>query len=155
MSKIQIVKRAATKGRVCTNKGKPRIAEPAHGAVACVNGVMMESQPPKDQAEQDFINRQLEESVRVQSVVETGIQMREAAKELAKLYLKSEGEPPSEIDDERIKEMVDRFLFCPLPEDFYPDCGIEFKPLYEQWPSGTNLLTASQAEEMIRFMLGK
>lgn len=60
-----------------------------------------------------------------------------------------------------IKDMVNRFLAWPLPKDFAPDGGISFERVsnkgtpheYERHPSGTNLLTATQAEEMVRFML--
>lgn len=62
-----------------------------------------------------------------------------------------------------IKQMVDRFLSWKLPANFNPDGGILFDPdgakkldprnlRYE--PSGTNLLDAYQAEEMVRHMLG-
>lgn len=64
--------------------------------------------------------------------------------------------------DDQIKFMVDRFLQWKLPTDFHPDCGIHFDAdaaikldprngKYE--PVGTNLLSATQAEEMVRFML--
>lgn len=57
--------------------------------------------------------------------------------------------------------MVNRFLGWRLPEDFRPDCGISFTPTYQNGteqggkfePVGTNLFTAMQAEEMVRFML--
>jgi hypothetical protein len=63
-----------------------------------------------------------------------------------------------------IKHMVDRFLGWKLPENFRPDCGIHFdadaaKKLnprngrYE--PNGTNLLDATQAQAMVRHMLGE
>ena len=62
-------------------------------------------------------------------------------------------------EEEMIKGMVDRFLSWQLPKDFGPDCGIEFTPPQEGspdnfWPVGTNLLTAEQAEQMVRHMLG-
>lgn len=65
-----------------------------------------------------------------------------------------------------VKHMVNRFLSWKLPEDFRPDAGISFNPEYNveyraerglppiSWdPIGTNLLTATQAEEMVRYML--
>lgn len=59
---------------------------------------------------------------------------------------------------EVVKIMVDRFLSWKLPESFYPDAGITFnrQNAYEgpHWPIGTNLLTAEQAGEMVRHMLG-
>lgn len=63
--------------------------------------------------------------------------------------------------DEHIKTMVDRFLQWKLPHDFNPDGGITFDPIsnrgnqYEarREPVGTNLLTATQAEAMIRHLL--
>ena len=56
------------------------------------------------------------------------------------------------------KEMVDRFLCWKLPADFYPDAGISFAPGHTiagspLWPSGTNLLTATQAQEMLEHVL--
>lgn len=58
-----------------------------------------------------------------------------------------------------VKSMVDRFLAWPLPADFHPDNGISAaRPNYGEgveWrPVGTNLLTAAQAEAMIRHLLG-
>lgn len=62
-------------------------------------------------------------------------------------------------EDPSVKRMVDRFLRWKLPEHFRPDCGISFTPArYDndkrvQWPTGTNLLDANQAEEMVRHMI--
>ena len=58
---------------------------------------------------------------------------------------------------EQVKHMVDRFLRWPIPEDFSPDGGISvvrpnYAPGVEWSPSGTNLLTAAQAEAMVRYM---
>jgi hypothetical protein len=66
------------------------------------------------------------------------------------------------VTDEQIKQMVDRFLSWKLPDDFAPDGGIAFEPIgnkgtpheYRNEPVGTNLLTATQAEAMVRHMLG-
>lgn len=52
-----------------------------------------------------------------------------------------------------IKKLVNRFLGWKLPKDFSPDGGISFKES-AWWPVGTNLLTATQAEEMFRHALG-
>ena len=57
-----------------------------------------------------------------------------------------------------VNKMVDRFLGWRLPEDFSPDCHISFdRESLKQWPGvwpiGTNLLTAAQAEQMIRHIL--
>jgi hypothetical protein len=61
------------------------------------------------------------------------------------------------------KQLVDRFLQWKLPEDFAPDAGISFNPVYNETspfgpsrhtPIGTNLFTASQAHEMVKFILG-
>lgn len=70
------------------------------------------------------------------------------------------------MTDEQIKHMVDRFLMWKLPEHFHPDAGISFQPLYNvefnakqgkppqrHEPVGTNLLSATQADEMVRHML--
>ena len=60
-------------------------------------------------------------------------------------------------------DMVSRFLGWKLPEDFHPDCGVSFKSesdydhpqfgrtKYE--PTGTNLLHAGQAREMLQHVL--
>lgn len=60
-----------------------------------------------------------------------------------------------------VKHMVDRFLRWRLPEDFNPDGGISFKPVFNEHtahpmkaePVGTNLFDAQQAEAMVRYML--
>ncbi|WP_292047714.1 hypothetical protein [Mesorhizobium sp.] len=65
------------------------------------------------------------------------------------------------MNEEQIKRMVDRFLTWRLPEDFNPDGGISFKATFNEYtahpmrhrPVGTNLLTAVQAEAMVRHML--
>lgn len=59
------------------------------------------------------------------------------------------------MNDEQIKHMVNRFLAWKLPEDFSPDAGIRFTPPENPawWPVGTNLLSATQAEEMIRYLV--
>jgi CHAD domain-containing protein len=54
-----------------------------------------------------------------------------------------------------VKNMVDKFLSWPIPKDFDPDGGIEYKPLHDDYtPTGTNLLNATQAEAMIKHILG-
>ena len=54
--------------------------------------------------------------------------------------------------------MIDRFLCWKLPKDFMPDAGISFSPsvMYESphWPSGTNLMHAGQAKEMLEHVVG-
>ena len=68
------------------------------------------------------------------------------------------------MTEDQIKHMVDRFLAWKLPEHFRPDAGISFEPRYNVgnihgWPegkhepSGTNLFDATQATEMVRYML--
>ena len=65
------------------------------------------------------------------------------------------------MTDEQIRRMVDRFLAWNLPADFNPDGGISFDPVaskgtpYEflRAPVGTNLLTAMQADAMVRHMI--
>lgn len=65
------------------------------------------------------------------------------------------------VSDEQIKYMASRFLQWRLPENFNPDGGISFKKTYNEhapWgpmkhePVGTNLLDATQAEEMVRYI---
>ena len=59
-----------------------------------------------------------------------------------------------------VDAMVSRFLCWKLPKEFAPDAGIHFAPGPIQqhegphWPTGTNLLHAGQAQEMIEHMLG-
>lgn len=56
------------------------------------------------------------------------------------------------------ENMVSRFLGWKLPKDFAPDAGISFSPSVmsdsPHWPSGTNLLNADQAKEMLYTALG-
>ena len=66
------------------------------------------------------------------------------------------------MTDDQIKQMVDRFLSWKLPDNFSPDAGISFKREFNEntpWPmkhepTGTNLFDATQAEAMVRHMLG-
>ena len=53
-------------------------------------------------------------------------------------------------------ELVSRFLAWNLPENFAPDAGVYFKPPSHMagWPTGTNLLTADQAKQMLTHVLG-
>lgn len=68
-----------------------------------------------------------------------------------------------EMNDQQIKHMVDRFLSWKLPADFAPDGGIAFDPIIHlgtehqsrREPVGTNLFTATQAEEMVRHMVAE
>jgi hypothetical protein len=52
-------------------------------------------------------------------------------------------------DTSELQAMVDRFLAWPVPADVYPD-GTPGKP----GRTGTNLLSAPQAEAMLRHVLG-
>jgi hypothetical protein len=66
------------------------------------------------------------------------------------------------MNDAQIKHMVDRFLRWKLPKHFHPDGGISFEPIagkdgphpFEREPMGTNLFDATQAEAMVRHMVG-
>ena len=65
------------------------------------------------------------------------------------------------VNDEQIKYMVNRFLSWRLPDTFNPDGGVSFKPMRNEGtpyvgknePVGTNLLDATQAEEMVRYLV--
>lgn len=57
------------------------------------------------------------------------------------------------MTNDQIKYMTNRFLMWRLPDDFAPDNGVSFKGHAQHWPVGTNLLTATQAEAMVRFMV--
>ena len=65
-----------------------------------------------------------------------------------------------------IRHMVNRFLGWRLPDNFSPDAGISFNPLYNEGfnaarglpparhePTGTNLFDATQTEAMVRYMI--
>lgn len=55
-----------------------------------------------------------------------------------------------------VGKMVDRFLGWKLPDDFRPDAGIFFDPTVRpDWPTGTNLMDANQARQMIEHMLAE
>jgi hypothetical protein len=59
------------------------------------------------------------------------------------------------MNEEQIKYMVNRFLSWKLPDDFNPDGGVAYTqpndPTFR--PIGTNLLTATQATDMVKYML--
>ena len=65
------------------------------------------------------------------------------------------------MTDDQIKHMVDRFLSYRFPEDIQPDGGLSIRRVFNEGtphefkatPSGTNLLNATQATEMVRHML--
>jgi hypothetical protein len=65
------------------------------------------------------------------------------------------------MTDDQIKHMVQRFLGWRLPDNFNPDAGISFEPMFNantahpmrHEPQGTNLLDATQAEAMIRHLV--
>ncbi len=65
------------------------------------------------------------------------------------------------LGEEQIKHMVNRFLGWKVPDDFGPDGGISFKPTHHDgtpwpkqwWPTGMSILTAIQAEAMLRYIL--
>jgi hypothetical protein len=77
------------------------------------------------------------------------------------LVTKHELSVNTQMNGDQIKYMVNRFLGWRLPEDFHPDCGVRFEPIYNAGspyegrycPIGTNLLNAEQAEVMVRYML--
>ncbi len=79
---------------------------------------------------------------------------------LTALQSKPTGEETPMTEDQ-IKHMANRFLSWKLPADFHPDNGITFDPISNQFtpyerrrePVGTNLFTATQAEQMVRYML--
>lgn len=65
------------------------------------------------------------------------------------------------MSDAQIKHMAERFLSWKLPADFNPDGGVVFDPVanagtpheHRREPTGTNLLTYTQAEAMVRHMV--
>ena len=67
---------------------------------------------------------------------------------------------PLNVNEEDIKHMVDRFLGWKLPSNFNPDAGISYTqpnyaPSVDATPYGTNLFDATQAEAMVRYMVGE
>ena len=84
---------------------------------------------------------------------------------LCDLALKALEMRPRPISEDQIKHMANRFLGWKLPKDFSPDNGVYFErwyPYIESWkrsdlncrqPVGTNLLTATQAEAMVRYLV--
>lgn len=67
------------------------------------------------------------------------------------------------MTEDQIKAMVERFLAWKLPADFSPDGGISFKAEFNEntahpmrhEPTGTNLLSYTQAEAMVRHMIAE
>ena len=57
------------------------------------------------------------------------------------------------MDNDQIDKMVDNFLRWELPDDFDPDGGITYHYSGAGKPTGTNLLTATRAREMIEYIL--
>lgn len=65
------------------------------------------------------------------------------------------------MGDDAIKQMTERFLAWSLPADFNPDGGVSFQPVanagspheFRRRPTGTNLFTYTQAEQMVRHMV--
>ena len=68
---------------------------------------------------------------------------------------------PEPLNEAQINYMVDRFLGWRLPDNFGPDGGISFKREFNEHtahpmkyePTGTNLLDASQAHAMVRYLI--
>lgn len=66
-----------------------------------------------------------------------------------------------DVTEAQIKHMVERFLSWKLPDTFCPDGGISFDPVFNKGtpyearhePVGTNVLTASEADAMVRHMV--
>lgn len=64
------------------------------------------------------------------------------------------------MTEAQIMHMARRFLAWKLPENFSPDAGISFDPIFNKGtpyemkhqPTGTNLLDWGQALEMVRHM---
>ena len=65
------------------------------------------------------------------------------------------------MTDEQIKHMAEQFLRWKLPDNFNPDGGVSFTPIanagspyeHRHTPTGTNLLTYTQALAMVQHML--
>jgi len=65
------------------------------------------------------------------------------------------------MNEAQIKHMAERFLNWKLPEDFNPDAGISFQPMFNEntphpmrhEPTGTNLFGYDDAVNMVRHMI--
>lgn len=57
------------------------------------------------------------------------------------------------MTEDQIKHMTDRFLQFPFPKTMNPDGGISYSAIPNHQPVGTNLLSAVEAETMVRFMI--
>lgn len=85
--------------------------------------------------------------------------MNESSRFDTPLYLSPGAQPAPSIPDDVIEQAVSRFLSWKLPKNFHPDGGMVFIPTKGRgyyspyWPSGTNLLNAQQAREMLRYVL--
>lgn len=79
----------------------------------------------------------------------------------AALHAAGAREDPVDLCDAQVKHMAERFLRWPLPENFDPDGGIRFEPVFNAGtphegrhkPSGTNLLDWTQAVAMVRYLI--
>jgi hypothetical protein len=85
-----------------------------------------------------------------------------ADKEESNISASVELEKPAPISKkDLIQHITERFLGWKLPEDFAPDGGISFEPLFNKGtkyemrhePSGTNLLNYDQAYKMVEYCL--
>lgn len=91
------------------------------------------------------------------------LQLSQAALNLANAAKITDELVAPQVSAADVKAIANRFLGWKLPENFTPDAGISFKPDFNEgtdWPGkhkpcGTNLLSGSQAEEMVRFILEK
>lgn len=74
--------------------------------------------------------------------------------DLRRLFTYPPAQPEQMPTGQQIDAMVDRFLGWGLPFDFNPDAGISFQPSpnINDWPIGTNLLTAQQAKDMFVYV---
>lgn len=92
--------------------------------------------------------------------------MNEAGKTVASygvapiIYADETASPPADaaqVSADAMKAAVGRFLSWQLPKSFNPDGGITFDAARvhpNHWPTGTNLLDYTQAEAMLRHVLG-
>lgn len=80
--------------------------------------------------------------------------LRDKLWELEGYALRRELESRTPIDS-----AVSRFLSWKLPENFRPDCFVNFDAdkarANNSWPTGTNLLTAEQARQMLKRVIDR
>ena len=114
--------------------------------------------PPAAETESEAVARALAEQEGFSG--DAAVSERFLRRAAAALLTAARVRPVDVSEADAIKRMTDRFLQWKLPDDFAPDGGISAaRPSYTpdvRWePTGTNLLDARQATDMVRFIVGE